>query len=223
MVSGSCWPAYTISSAEVLSPVATSLCPRMDREHQRADAARPPRSQATPLPRPTAAVSVVRSCASATTTPSLLWSLPGLAGSARPPWPERWTGVPTSCGAHRRASRPPLAAMEHTARTGTQVPGAVRPGPPAPTGRSGGSAGSASARRMAGAAWVVASTRDQRAVCDRPLFQRPAGATGSGQPAPLGVQAHQGVGHWGPPRHMCARGASRPVFTPAFSSAYLWL
>jgi formate dehydrogenase major subunit len=58
----------------------------MDREHQR-------RGQAATIPsnaaaRRTPAVSVVRSCASATTTPSLLWSLPGLAGSARPPWPD---------------------------------------------------------------------------------------------------------------------------------------
>jgi hypothetical protein len=56
-----------------------------------------------------------------------------------------------------------------------------------------------------------------------PLLQRPAGAAGSGQSAPLGVQAHQGVGHGGPPRHMRARGASRPVFTPAFSPAFLSL
>jgi hypothetical protein len=40
---------------------------------------------------------------------------------------------------------------------------------------------------------------------------------------PFGVQAPQGVGHGGPPRHMRARGASRPVFTPTFSPAFLFL
>ena len=83
-----------------------------------------------------------------------------------------------------------------------------------------------------GGSLVVASTLQQRiqirhpaqgGVGDRPLPQRPASAAGSGQSAPLGVQAHQGVGHGGPPRHMWALGASRPVFTPAFPPACLLL
>jgi len=63
----------------------------------------------------------------------------------------------------------------------------------------------------------------QHGVSHRPLPQRPAGAAGSVQPAPLGVQAHQRVGHDGPPRHMRARRASRSVITPAFPPAYLLL
>ena len=53
----------------------------------------------------------------------------------------------------------------------------------------------------------------QHGVSDRQLPQRPAGAA-KGRAGALGVQAHQRVGHGGPRRHIRARGASRPVFTP---------
>jgi hypothetical protein len=55
------------------------------------------------------------------------------------------------------------------------------------------------------------------------VITAPGGRGWLGQSAPLGVQAHQGVGYGGPPRHMRARGASRPVFTPAFSPPFLSL
>ena len=63
-------------------------------------------------------------------------------------------------------------------------------------------------------------------VDDERLDRHERGCRTSGtaaRTAPLGVQAHQGVGHGGPPRHMRARGASRPVFTPTFSPAFLLL
>ena len=76
---------------------------------------------------------------------------------------------------------------------------------------------------MAGAAWSSRrrSSRPSRSGSPRSCTgersttaSAPGGRGRSGQLAPLGVQAYQRVGHGRPHRHIRARGASRPVFTP---------
>jgi hypothetical protein len=81
------------------------------------------------------------------------------------------------------------------------------PGPPLGSPRTRGTGGATLNRRSTSSAVLktCAESRTevqrvqirqpaQGGVGDRPLLQRPAGAAGSGQSAPLGVQAHQGVG-----------------------------